>query len=69
MARKPRGRPPIGDEAASARVTVRVTAAQRLQLRRVATSNRIAGGMSGVLREAVGEFVADCEERRLFRRG
>lgn len=58
------GRPPLADVPSSARVELRVTPAQRLELRRVASENRT--GMSGILREAINEFVADYRERRTF---
>jgi hypothetical protein len=61
---KKTGRPPIADEAAKERITVRVTAAQRLELRRVASDN--STGMSGVIREAVNEYVGDYADRRPF---
>jgi hypothetical protein len=63
MTRK-RGRKPIGDGPATAKVELRVTPAQRLELRRVASENRT--GVAGLLREAVNEYVADSHERRLF---
>ena len=60
------GRPPIDDVPATARLYVRVTPAQRLELRRVASDNRT--GMSGIIREAVNEFVNDYGDRPTFRR-
>jgi hypothetical protein len=68
MTKRLRGRPPIDDEPSTARIAVRVTAAQRLELRRVAHDQGVKGGMSGVVREAVGEYIADSDERTLFRR-
>jgi hypothetical protein len=62
--RPPLGRPPLGDAPATARIELRVTPAQRLELQRVATDNRL--GMSGILREAVNEFIADYGERPVF---
>jgi len=56
-----RGRKPIGDGPASARISVAVTPAQRLELRRVASTNRT--GVSGIIREAVNDY----GDRRLFR--
>jgi hypothetical protein len=50
----------------TARIYVRVTPAQRLDLQRVASDNRT--GMSGIIRDAVSEFVSDYDERRPFRR-
>jgi hypothetical protein len=64
MSKRPTGRPPIGEGPATARVQLRVTPAQRLELRRVASENRT--GVSGILREAVNEYVADYRERRAF---
>jgi hypothetical protein len=58
------GRPPIYDTPASARITFAVTPAQRLELRRVASDN--GTGVSGIIREAVNEFVSDYGERRPF---
>lgn len=61
-----RGRRPIADEAASANIHLRVTPAQRLDLRRVAEDNHTH--LAGVLREAINEYVADYRDRRVFRR-
>lgn len=58
------GRPPLADVPANTRISLRVTAAQRLELRRVASDNRT--GMAGIIREAVNEFVNDYGERRTF---
>jgi len=63
--KRPTGRPPIYDEPASARVSLAVTPAQRLELKRIATDN--GTGMSNILREAMNEFVSDYGERRPFR--
>jgi hypothetical protein len=60
------GRPPLYDVPASTRISVKVTPAQRLELRRVASDNRT--GMAGIIREAVNEFVSDYGERRTFGR-
>jgi hypothetical protein len=65
MSKRSRGRPPIHDAPVSARISVAVTPAQRLELRRVASDNRT--GVSGIIREAVNEYVADYGERRPFR--
>jgi hypothetical protein len=65
MSKRP-GRPPLADAPATSRIYVRVTPAQRLELRRVASDNRT--GMSGIIREAVNEFVSDYGDRRTFRR-
>jgi hypothetical protein len=59
------GRPPLYDAPATTRIWVRVTAAQRLELQRVASDNRT--GVSGVIREAVNEYVSDAGDRRPFR--
>jgi hypothetical protein len=56
------GRKPLADGPSTTRIAVRVTPAQRLELRRVASENGV--GMSGIIREAVGEFVSDYAERR-----
>jgi hypothetical protein len=66
MSKRPPGRPRLYDVPASHRITVNVTPAQRLELRRVASDNR--SGMAGVIREAVNEYVADYNERRPFHR-
>jgi hypothetical protein len=66
MGKRPPGRPRLYDEAASERITFAVTPAQRLELRRVASDNR--GGVSGILREAMNEYVNDYGERQVFRK-
>lgn len=63
MPKRP-GRPPLAEVSATTRLAVRVTPAQRLELRRVASENRT--GMSGILREAVNAFVSDYGDRRTF---
>ena len=63
-AKRRTGRPPIADVPATARIEVRVTPAQRLEIQRVASDNRT--GLSGILREAVNEFVADYGEKPPF---
>jgi hypothetical protein len=65
MTKRPPGRPPLSDVPATARVSLAMTPAQRLELKRVATEN--GTGMSGVIREAVNEFVSDYRERQVFR--
>ena len=60
------GRPRLYDEAATARIDVHVTPAQRLELRRIATAS--GTGISGVVREAVNCYVSDYGERLPFRR-
>jgi hypothetical protein len=64
MSKRSRGRPPIADVPSTARIELRVTPAQQLELRRVASENRT--GVAGILREAVNEYVADYHERRVF---
>jgi hypothetical protein len=64
VSKRPPGRPPIGDVASTARIELRVTPAQRLELRRVASENQT--GVAGLLREAVNEYVADYNDRRPF---
>jgi hypothetical protein len=64
---KRQGRPRLDAASGPARrrVTLRVTDAQQLELRRIAdeTGRRV----STVLREAVDEWVGDYRERRVFR--
>ena len=62
--RKRSGRKPIADVAATVRIEMRVTPAQRLELQRVASDNRT--GVAGLLREAVNEYVADYHDRPTF---
>ena len=64
MSKRPRGRPPIHEVPATTRIYVRVTPAQRLDIQRVATDN--GTGVSGIIREAVNEFVGDYGDRRPF---
>ena len=64
MSKRPTGRPPIYDTPATVRLSLAVTPAQRLDLKRVATQS--GTGMSDVLREAMNEFVSDYGERRVF---
>jgi hypothetical protein len=63
---KPIGRPPLFDVAASERIYVNVTPAQRLELRRVAGDNGTA--VAGIIRDAVNEYVADYGDRKPFTR-
>jgi hypothetical protein len=63
MMAKRRGRPPL-DEPANRRVEFRCTAAQRLELRRVA--DETGRRLSSVVREALDEWVGDYRERRIF---
>jgi hypothetical protein len=63
-AKRPTGRPRIHDTPVAARITFCVTPAQRLELRRVASDN--GTGVSGIIREAVNEFVSDYGARRVF---
>jgi hypothetical protein len=62
--KRPTGRQPLYDVPASERIWVRVTPAQRLELRRVASDN--GTGVSGVIREAVNEYCGDYTDRRPF---
>lgn len=55
------------DEAARARIRIRVTTAQRLDLEQVARENNT--NVAGVIRDAVNTFVADYRERRPVFRG
>jgi hypothetical protein len=64
--KRPPGRPPLFDEPATHQISVKVTAAQRLELRRVASHN--GSGVAGIIREAVNEYVADYGERKPFLR-
>jgi len=48
MSKRPTGRPPLHDVPVTARIYVRVTPAQRLELRRVASENQT--GVSGIIR-------------------
>lgn len=64
MTKRPRGRPTISDVPATTRIYVRVTPAQRLDIRRVASDN--GTGVSGIIREAVNEYVGDYDDRRPF---
>lgn len=59
------GRPTLDAEPATDRIQVRVTPGQRLDLLRVAEEN--GTDISGVIREAVNEYVADYCDRRVFR--
>jgi len=63
-AKRTPGRPPLYEDAATDRIWVRVTPAQRLELQRVASENRT--GVSGIIREAVNEYVSDYGDRRTF---
>jgi hypothetical protein len=65
MSKRPPGRKSIADAPATVRISVAVTPAQRLELRRVASDN--GTGMSGIIREAVNAFTADYGERKPFR--
>jgi len=66
MTHKRRGRSWMYSEPASAQIHLRVTPAQRLELRRVADEN--GQRLSTIVREAVDEFVGDYRDRRVFRR-
>jgi hypothetical protein len=62
MSKRPTGRPPLHDVPVTARIYVRVTPTQRIDLQRVARENRT--GVSGIVRDAVNEFVSDYDDRR-----
>jgi hypothetical protein len=55
--KRPAGRPPIYDAPATIVLQVRVTSAQRLELRRVAAQR--GTDVSGILREFIHEHVED----------
>ena len=59
------GRRRLAEEPATVTLQVRVTPGQRLDIRRVAQDN--GTNVSGVLREAVNEYVSDYRETRVFR--
>jgi hypothetical protein len=65
VTKRPRGRPRVAEPATS-RISLRVTAAQRLELVRVADENDQR--LSAMIREAVDEFVGDYRDRLIFRR-
>jgi len=65
MRRRP-GRPWLYAEPASTQIHLRMTPAQRLELRRVADEN--GQRLSTVIREAVDEFCSDYRERTVFGR-
>jgi len=68
MAHRRRGRPPIAEVSMKATIQLRVTDAQRLELRRIAHDS--GSGLSCLIREAVTAYVAEFDERRPFlRRG
>lgn len=52
------GRPLLADTALTVWVGLRVTLAQRLDLKHVAAQN--GTDVTGVIREAVNEYVSDC---------
>ena len=65
--KQPAGRPAVNVEPATDRIQVRVTAAQRLEVRRIADANGTT--VSGLMREAIDEIATDCRDGpRLFRR-
>ena len=66
MSKRSAGRKPLYDVPVSTRISVKVTPAQRLELRRVASDN--GTGVSGIIREAVNEYVNDYGDRRVFGR-
>jgi hypothetical protein len=59
------GRPRRTDDLAAAHITMRVTARERVELRRMADANGMR--VSSVIREAVNAFVADYGDPRVFR--
>jgi hypothetical protein len=61
-----RGRPRLSDVPASTSINVRVTPAQRLELRRVAGENHCR--VSTVIRDAVDSYCSDYRDRGVFRR-
>jgi hypothetical protein len=65
MSDRRRGRPRVPAPAA-ARLALRLTPAERLELRRVALENGTTA--SGLVREAVNGYVADYADRRVFPR-
>jgi hypothetical protein len=64
MADLKRGGRPRSIDPATTAIRVRVTDAQRLDLRRVAAENRT--NISGVIRQAVNEYVSDYRSRLVF---
>jgi len=59
------GRPSIDDEPALLVIHVRVTERQRAELRQVEAE--LGLDCSGIIREAVNEFVSDYSERKVFK--
>ena len=66
MTKRKRGRKPIEEVPSTECVKIRVTPAQRLSLRRIASDN--GTGLSGVVREAINEYVGDYDENVPFKR-
>lgn len=62
------GRPPRDEARATARLSLRLTEARRLELRRLVDETGRRGGVAGLIREAVDEYCADLEDRRPFKR-
>ena len=58
------GRPPLFGEPARCSIRVRVTEEQRRDLTRIARTNRT--DITGVIRDAVNEYVADFRDRLCF---
>lgn len=58
------GRPSLDDEPALIVITFRVTERQRAELRQVEAE--LGMDCSGILREAVNEFVGDYREKKVF---
>lgn len=61
-----RGRPPLGDRAATRTLQLRLTDAQRHDLAAVARECR--SSMSAVVRDSIDAFVGDFREARVFKR-
>jgi hypothetical protein len=59
------GRPSLDDEPALIVIHVRVTERQRAELRQVEAE--LGLDCSGIIRQAVDEFVGDYSERKVFR--
>jgi hypothetical protein len=55
----PRGRKPLASASGTVRISVCVTAGQRLQLRRVASARGVR--FSEIIREAIDDLI-DCED-------
>lgn len=58
-------RPPLNDAAATRKIQVRATEAQRQEILQVAAENHV--NVATVMRDAISSYVADYSERRIFR--